>query len=128
MRLIISSITAIFISMFVFVQKPVKAQEPSELAQKGKIIADQNCSRCHVVNPAKKFSGISSTPSFQILVTALDDWENRFSSFPSRLPHQSIVRFEGEEPEPNTAELRPPVILKHEDIDALVAYARTLLK
>jgi len=104
------------------------ADELSKLIAKGEAISKKDCSRCHVVDPADKFSGISSTPSFQLMVTALDDWEERFSSFHVRLPHPSIVRFKDEEPDPNIEDLRPPIILDYEDIDALVAYARTLLK
>ena len=104
------------------------AQDPSQLILTGKLLSEKHCARCHVVDPEKPFTGISSTPSFKLLVTALDDWEDRFSSFHTRLPHQSIVRFEGEETNPEIEDLRPPVEIRYEDIDALVAYARSLLK
>lgn len=104
------------------------AQETSQLVSNGRHLAEQHCSRCHVVDPEKPFTGISSTPSFSLLVNALKDWEDRFSSFHARLPHQSIVRFEDEEANPDVEDLRPPVELKYEDVDALVAYARSLLK
>jgi len=106
----------------------VAAQEPSTLADKGKMLAVDSCSRCHVVDPSKPFSGISSTPSFSLMVNNLEDWEERFQSFQNRLPHPSIVRFEDDKPDPTVEDLRPPVLLKYEDIDALVAYARSLIK
>lgn len=105
-----------------------RAEEPSALEKKGKQISVIHCSRCHVVDQKHPFTGISSTPSFELLVNALDDWEERFSSFHARLPHPSIVRFGDEQPDPDIEELRPSVTLEYEDIDALVAYAASLLK
>jgi len=104
------------------------SQEDSALVSTGKQLAEQHCSRCHVVDPEKPFTGISSTPSFKLLVEALKDWEERFSSFHARLPHQSIVRFEDDEKDPDVEDLRPPVLLQYDDVAALVAYARSLLK
>ena len=102
------------------------SQERSELEQRGKVLAEKHCARCHVVDSDKPFTGISSTPSFKLLVNALNNWEDRFASFYARLPHQSIVRFENDEVDPDIQELRPPVILALEDVDALVEFARTL--
>ena len=104
------------------------AQEAGALVPKGKLLSEKHCSRCHVVDASKPFTGISSTPSFSLMVNALEDWEDRFQSFHARLPHPSIVRFEGDEPDPNVEDLRPPVELKFEDVDAIVAFARSLLK
>ncbi|MEM9277776.1 MAG: c-type cytochrome [Pseudomonadota bacterium] len=111
-----------------FFATPCLSAESPALVFKGKLLSEKHCSRCHVVDPLKPFTGISSTPSFKLLVTALNDWEERFQSFNARLPHQSIVRFEDEEPDPDVEDLRPPVELKYKDVDALVAYARSLLK
>jgi hypothetical protein len=70
--------------------------QDNALALKGREIAIRHCARCHVVDRKNRFSGISSTPSFPLIVEALDDWEERFGSFHTRLPHPSVVRFRGE--------------------------------
>ena len=62
------------------------------------------------------------------MVNELSDWEERFSSFHTRLPHPSIVRFKGEPVDPDKPVLTVPVELEYTDIEALVAYARTLIK
>lgn len=104
------------------------AQETSQLIETGDEIAHIHCSRCHVVDTENLFGGISSTPSFPLIVNHLDDWETRFSSFHTRLPHPSIVRFKGEPVDPDKPVLTVPVELEYTDIEALVAYARTLIK
>lgn len=104
------------------------AQQLLPLANKGKDLAEEHCSRCHVVNQTKPFSGISSTPSFKLIVNELADWEERFSSFFTRLPHPAVVRFKDDKPNPKIEELHHPVIIEIDDIDALVAFARTLIK
>lgn len=104
------------------------AQETSDLIATGGEIAQNHCSRCHVVDEKNLFGGISSTPSFPLMVNELKDWEDRFSSFHTRLPHPSIVRFRGEPVDPDKPVLTVPVELEYTDIEALVAYARTLIK
>ena len=104
------------------------AEQLSPDVLKGKQLAERHCSRCHVVDPNKPFSGISSTPSFKLLVNELSDWEERFISFYARLPHQSIVLLDGDLPDENIEALRPPVEIQLDDVDALVAYARTLIQ
>jgi mono/diheme cytochrome c family protein len=63
-------------------------------AAKGKRLAEQHCSRCHVIGDFNKFGGIGSTPSFNVL-KSLDDWRDRFQTFFLRNPHPSFVRVEG---------------------------------
>lgn len=104
------------------------AQALSSLEQSGSDVAHNHCARCHVVDTKNLFGGISSTPSFPLLVNGLKDWEERFLSFHTRLPHPSIVRFKGDPVDANKPVLTVPVELIHSDIDALVAYARTLKK
>ena len=106
----------------------IHAQDNPALQADGKLLAEKHCVRCHVVDPSRPFTGISSTPSFKLLVNALNDWEERFSSFHVRLPHQSIVRMEGQVTESDVKDIHPPIHLKSEDIEALVAYARSLLE
>lgn len=104
------------------------AQDLSQSQRHGRDLADRHCSRCHVVNDTDLFGGISSTPSFPLLVNHLSDWEERFLSFHTRLPHPSIVRFKGDPIDPNKPVLIIPVELVYSEIDALIAYAKTLKK
>ncbi|MGI9350444.1 MAG: hypothetical protein ACR2O3_02675 [Rhizobiaceae bacterium] len=104
------------------------AQENSALLPIGKKLAEKHCVRCHVVDPSRPFTGISSTPSFKLLVNELDDWEERFSSFYVRLPHQSIVRVEDQQTGVDSEGIHPPIHLRTDDIEALVAYAYSLLE
>ena len=86
------------------------------------------CSRCHVVGGFNKFGGISSTPSFQLIVSALKDWRYRFETFHARLPHPSVIRVEGAEALTEAPPTIKQVHLKIEDLPAFVAYAETLAK
>ena len=95
-------------------------------AERGRAIARQHCSRCHVVDEATPFTGIASTPSFKLLVTALSDWRERFSTFHTRLPHPSVIRFEGVAPESDQLPTSKTVDIRLEDIDAIVAFATWL--
>ncbi len=110
------------------ISAPCSAEQSSTSVSTGKKLAETHCSRCHVIDPEKPFSGIASTPSFKLMANELPDWEDRFSSFYARLPHQSVVRFKDDKPDALVENLIEPIILEPEDIDALVAYARTLLQ
>jgi hypothetical protein len=102
---------------------PAAAQS---LVEQGKAIAEEHCVRCHVIDPDNPFTGISSTPSFQLLIKAFPDWKERFETFFSRRPHPAVVRFEGVAPiseEPPTVKT---VDLKLSDVDAIVAFAASL--
>jgi hypothetical protein len=100
------------------------AQE--ELVEKGRAIAEQHCVRCHVVRDDSPFSGIASTPSFRLLVTALPDWRERFETFYQRRPHPAVVTFRGLTP---LTDDEPPVRtvdLVLDDVEAIVAFAESL--
>ena len=118
----------VFLAAMAMYTSPAKTGERSSEAQKGLEISRTHCARCHVVEQDRPFSGISSTPSFFLLVTALDDWEIRFRSFHTRLPHPSIVRFAGEQPDPNREDPNKPVEIEYRDIEAILAYAKSLAK
>ncbi len=86
-----------------------------------------NCGRCHVISDRNKYGGIGSTPSFAALRT-LEDWEERFKVFWTENPHPAFTQIDGvTEPFPID---RPspihPLTLTLEEIDAIVAYARTI--
>lgn len=113
-------------AMFTFSSVPVNSQE---LVDKGRDIAAKHCTRCHVVADINPRGGISSTPSFQLMVKALRDWEERFETFYVRHPHPAIIRIE--EFDYDEAAFPPatvPILLKLDDIGALLAFAKTLEK
>lgn len=94
--------------------------------EKGRTLALQHCTRCHVVDEANPFSGIASTPSFKLLVTAFDDWKERFETFHARRPHPAVVRFDGVPPPNDNLPTTRTVDLKLEDVEAIVAFASWL--
>lgn len=105
---------------------PISGAGAQSLADKGEKLARTHCSRCHVVADGNAFSGIGSTPSFQLLVNALSDWRERFETFHTRRPHPAVVRFEGVTPLSDDPPTTRTVDLKLNDIPALVAYAASL--
>jgi hypothetical protein len=115
--------TAVFAATLVGLGGVASAETDVE---RGRTIAKQHCSRCHVVDEATPFTGIASTPSFKLLVTALDDWRDRFSTFHTRLPHPSVIRFEGVAPPGDTLPTSKTVDIRLDDIDAIVAFATWL--
>ena len=94
---------------------------------KGREIVRQHCTRCHVVPDMNPYGGIGSTPSFAAMKW-LDDWERRFEVFYALPPHPALVNIVG------VSEARPKALpvfiaeieLQIEDIDAILAFARTL--
>lgn len=102
------------------------AVRAGDLEDRGRAIAEAHCSRCHVVGDYNPMGGISSTPSFQLLVNELPDWEDRFSTFQARRPHPSQIVFKGVEKPEFLAPGFKPVELELSDIDAIVAFAATL--
>lgn len=107
---------------------PANAQDIATLIQTGKSISRTHCTRCHVVGDFNPYGGISSTPSFSLLVNHLDDWETRFLSFHTRRPHPVIIRFKGEKTDPNIQPSTMPVVLEYSDIEAIAAFVKTLKK
>lgn len=103
-----------------------EAAAQEELVERGRSIAEEHCIRCHVVREDNPFSGISSSPSFRLLVTALPDWHERFETFYQRRPHPAIVRFRGTTPPSQDEPPSPTVDLMLEDVEAIVAFAVSL--
>ena len=62
----------------------------SENAQKGLEIAQEHCSRCHIVSEKNRYSSIETTPSFFGL-RKMSDWQERFREFFVRPPHPALV-------------------------------------
>lgn len=105
---------------------PGEATAQEDLVEKGRSLAEEHCIRCHVVKEDSPFSGISSSPSFRLLVTALPDWHERFETFYQRRPHPAIVRFRGTTPPSEDEPPSPTVNLLLEDVEAIVAFAESL--
>ena len=97
-------------------------------AEAGRKIAQRHCTRCHVVGDFNPYGGISSTPSFQLLVNALNDYEERFSTFYTRPPHPAVIKIKGVKKQDDLPYNAAPVELTVEDVENLAAFARTLKK
>ncbi len=94
-------------------------------AEKGRDIAIQHCSRCHVVPDHNPKGGIGSTPSFRLLAE-LDDGMERFETFFDRRPHPSFVRVQDTQPPTGLPSALQPLELTLAELEDLLAYARRL--
>lgn len=110
-------------SNIVLAPSPARAGSASPLAQRGLAVSELHCARCHVVSERTKGFGISSTPSFRIMIIALKDWRDRFETFMARRPHPAHIRLEGDDPRPeHLPAASKEVILTLDDIEAILAY------
>lgn len=94
---------------------------------KGQKIAEKHCTRCHVVGSFNPGGGISSTPSFQLLVKRRPDYKERFRTFYARRPHPAFLSIKG------IGRIRPdlppnamPIELMQEDVLDISAFIETL--
>jgi len=94
----------------------------------GKAFAEQNCARCHVIGDFNPNGGISSTPSFQLLVNALKDYEERFDTFYLRPPHPAAVAVEGIKKLDELPYNAVPVQINLEQVKNIAAFVKTLKK
>ena len=100
----------------------------SEAVQRGLEIAQEHCSRCHVVENKNRYSGIETTPSFFGL-RAMKDWRIRFSEFYIRPPHPSLVNIvDVTERSKKLPAFVAEIDLKLDQIDDLVSYLEQLKK
>ena len=99
----------------------------SDVVAKGREIVRQHCTRCHVVPDMNPYGGIGSTPSFAALKW-LSDWEHRFEVFYTLPPHPALVNIQGitEERSASLPAFVTEIELQIDDIDAILAFARTL--
>jgi hypothetical protein len=103
------------------------ASAESVLTQKGLELSKLHCARCHIVSEKDRFSGISSTPSFKIMIEVLKDWEDRFQTFMARNPHPAHIRLETDDPRPEHLPVTThEVILSLDDIEAILAYVEDM--
>ncbi len=94
---------------------------------KGRTLAQKHCSRCHVVGDFNPTGGISSTPSFQMLVKHLPDYQDRFRTFFARRPHPAFLTVEGVgRPMEHLPANAQPVEIKQKDVLDVAAFVETL--
>lgn len=102
------------------------SQADADVGQ-GRELAAKHCTRCHVVGDINPYGGIESTPSF-IGMKYLADWERRFQEFYILPPHPALVRIS--EVSAERSDARPAfvqeIVLTLEDVDAILAFVRTL--
>ena len=95
-------------------------------AAKGREIAIEHCSRCHVIPGHNPMGGLGSTPSFKVL-TWLNDYEERIRTFIARPPHPAFVRVPGAAKRPKES---PDTIatftITEDDIADILAYVRAI--
>lgn len=119
--------TALRMMLAALVLGPLPAQAAGN-ADHGRKLAELHCSRCHVVGTFNPNGGIGSTPSLQLLVNALDDWQARFETFFVRRPHGAFITVKDY---PRLTELpanAAPVAIELEEVQDLLAFVATLKK
>lgn len=100
----------------------------AETVEAGKKAAQKHCTRCHVVGDFNPNGGISSTPSFQLLVNALKDFEERFDTFYVRPPHPAVISVKGIKKRDDLPYNAAPVNITLDDVRNIAAFAKTLKK
>jgi len=116
---------ALIVCLLITVQaKTVSAQSVED----GKSFAQTHCSRCHVIGDYNPNGGISSTPSFQLMVNALKDHEERFDTFYARPPHPAVIQVKGITKLDDLPYNAEPVIMTLDDVENIAAFAKTLRK
>lgn len=117
-----SSVLAAFLLIAGIGSAPARAEGDPEEGQR---LAEEHCSRCHVIGNFNRYGGIGSTPSFQLLAKR-DDWLERFQTFYDRRPHPVFVRIPGVEPWTELPSHVATFEVERENIEDLIAFVRTL--
>lgn len=92
----------------------------------GRKVAEEHCSRCHVVGDFNKMGGIESTPSFALLVERRPDYKERFQTFYARRPHPAFLTVKEIGRPSNLPPNAAPVAISLEDVENVAAYIETL--
>ena len=103
---------------------PIAARAEGDAA-KGRQIAVDHCSRCHVIPDHNPYGGIDSTPSFRFMA-GRDDYLERFQTFYARRPHPVFVRVPGVPPPTDNPDFIATFEIKPEQIDDIIAYVEAL--
>ena len=96
------------------------------IAAKGREIAIEHCSRCHVIPDYNPMGGLGSTPSFKVL-TWLADFEERIRTFFVRPPHPVFVRVPGlDKPRKDLPDTIATFTITEGGIADILAYVRAI--
>jgi mono/diheme cytochrome c family protein len=121
----VSKSTIVILTALVTCSSLANAEEGD--AKKGKLIAEQHCSRCHVVGDFNPTGGIASTPSFQMLVKRRPDYQERFQTFFARRPHPAFLSVKGVgRPMEHLPANAQPVEISMGDVMDVAAFVETL--
>jgi len=116
-----------FIAVLTGLATPAGAASDGSVDE-GRKISQANCTRCHVVGTFNPNGGISSTPSFQLLVNALKDWQERFDTFYARPPHPAVIIIKGIKKSNDLPYNAAPLELTQQNVKDITAFAKTLKK
>ena len=94
-------------------------------SEKGRQIAIDHCSRCHVIPNHDPYGGIESTPSFRLRARR-DDYLERFQAFFERPPHPVVVRIAGVAPPTDDPAFVATFELQPEQVDDIIAFVEEL--
>ena len=94
---------------------------------KGRELARQHCTRCHIVAGMNTVS-IGSTPSFTTIVNSTSDSVDRFRSFYALRPHPAFVRIKGIVPLNDIPSPIAPIHLTSQEVEHIADFAATLKK
>ena len=108
------------LALAVAVALPAGARAEGD-AVKGRQIAVDHCSRCHVVPDHNPYGGIDSTPSFRLLARR-DDYLERFQTFYARRPHPVFVRVPDVPPPTEDPAFVATFEILPQQIEDLIAY------
>ena len=95
--------------------------------EKGRVLSEQHCSRCHVIGDFNRFGGIGSTASFQMIVK-MKDAVGRFKSFYARRPHPAFLTVPGVDKWSKAPAYATEFTITLEQVEDIVAFAKTLKK
>jgi len=94
-------------------------------SEKGRQIAIDHCSRCHVIPDYNPYGGIESTPSFRLMARR-DDYMERFQAFFERPPHPVVVRMQGVPPRTEDPAFVATFELRPEQVEDIIAFVEVL--
>jgi mono/diheme cytochrome c family protein len=103
---------------------PAAAQAEGD-KEKGRQIAIDHCSRCHVIPDYNPYGGIESTPSFRLMARR-DDYLERFETFFDRPPHPVVVRVPGVPPRTDDPAFVATFEIQPEQIADIIAFVEDL--
>jgi mono/diheme cytochrome c family protein len=116
------SLLAMALAMTLALPASVRAEGD---ATKGRQIAIDHCSRCHVIPDHNPYGGIGSTPSLRLLARR-DDYLERFQTFYARRPHPVFVRVPDVPPPSDDPAFIATFEITPQQIEDLIAYVEAV--